>query len=678
MVAAAASAAVLLRVALQRCAGRSQGHSACSSQRYWLSYAPAPQAHPLQLSTRLAPAHSLHAASWKSGEQSAARARLFTQRRANRTLSSAVHAAIGRGTIAMDVTRENFEEVFPAVREAVNACEFVAIDTEFTGLGLSPSRKVDALTDALEDRYLRIAESARNFLIIQFGLSAFTWDSTLNRYIARTWNFYTFPRPAYGFDLCFTSQASSLNFLMSQGFDFNKWVRDGVSFLPIEYKDRVVRSLLEPRQRQAVVIKDRDKEFVEGVLQTVTAWLQSPEQQELTLGPYNGFQRLLVYQELESAFNSTKFIVEKLEGHSRDVQMKLIRATPAEIEAYEVGLDCHFACLHLQQPTQLLQINKLQQKKQDLHEAEGFTRVIRMLASSKKPVVGHNMLLDLSYTLHQFLRPLPQSYEDFKQQVAWTFRGGVFDTKYLASQLPDDFFQNGTGLGVIYRQFYQPSPSSGDSIEPEAVKQVVPLVQHAQGFNRYAGDAAYEHEAGYDAYITGCVFAELARLLFSKQQASTGAASQSRLSAVAAFINRVNVHDSDIPYLNLQGQDPQPDRSRVLYVSDLPQQADIVALFSEAGLGGVLVKWLDENRRTAFVVLQDPSKAAGAMEALRASGFPGQIFLYQQGRAILQGTPPELVAQTMQAVAAPDSVDTVSVTASEAADSEHGKRCIVQ
>ena len=51
-----------------------------------------------------------------------------------------------------------------------------------------------------------MVESAQSFQITQFGLSAFRWEG--GAYMARTFNFYIFPRPADGFDARFLCQVS--------------------------------------------------------------------------------------------------------------------------------------------------------------------------------------------------------------------------------------------------------------------------------------------------------------------------------------------------------------------------------------------------------------------------------------------------------------------------------------
>ncbi len=52
---------------------------------------------------------------------------------------------------------------------------------------------------------MQMAAGGQAFLITQFGLAAFRWDG--QRYVARTFNFYLFPRPFQGLDRRFMCQA---------------------------------------------------------------------------------------------------------------------------------------------------------------------------------------------------------------------------------------------------------------------------------------------------------------------------------------------------------------------------------------------------------------------------------------------------------------------------------------
>ena len=55
-----------------------------------------------------------------------------------------------------------------------------------------------------------------------------------------------------------------------------------------------------------------------------------------------------------------------------------------------------------------------QAEMENLEGTMGFTRVIQRITESGKLVVGHNMLLDVAFTLNQFAAPLPTDYSEFK------------------------------------------------------------------------------------------------------------------------------------------------------------------------------------------------------------------------------------------------------------------------
>ena len=74
--------------------------------------------------------------------------------------------------------------------------------------------------DDIEERYEEMLESSQAFVINQFGLSAFIWDSATSTWTPKTFNFYTFPRPYDDDGTRFLCQASALEFLAGCNFDF--------------------------------------------------------------------------------------------------------------------------------------------------------------------------------------------------------------------------------------------------------------------------------------------------------------------------------------------------------------------------------------------------------------------------------------------------------------------------
>ena len=62
-----------------------------------------------------------------------------------------------------------------------------------------------------------------------------------------------------------------------------------------------------------------------------------------------------------------------------------------------------------------------------------------MITESKKLIIGHNMLLDLMYSIRQFVSALPETLDEFKSMLLCIFPQ-VLDTKLMASQLPFKVF----------------------------------------------------------------------------------------------------------------------------------------------------------------------------------------------------------------------------------------------
>lgn len=119
----------------------------------------------------------------------------------------------------------DFKLTLPLVEESINKADFLVIDAEFTGL--INGRDV-SIFDSPADYYYRLMQGSSDFLLIQFGLCAFRWDSSKEHYMNDTYNFYLFPRggrPAP--ERVFSCQSSSLDFLAAQGFDFNKLIKEG-------------------------------------------------------------------------------------------------------------------------------------------------------------------------------------------------------------------------------------------------------------------------------------------------------------------------------------------------------------------------------------------------------------------------------------------------------------------
>lgn len=64
----------------------------------------------------------------------------------------------------------------------------------------------------------------------------------------------------------------------------------------------------------------------------------------------------------------------------------------------------------------------------------GFSQIINLLVEHKKPIVGHNIFLDVLLLHSQFIGPLPKKYSLFKKTVnnLWPM---IYDTKYISHEM---------------------------------------------------------------------------------------------------------------------------------------------------------------------------------------------------------------------------------------------------
>lgn len=61
----------------------------------------------------------------------------------------------------------------------------------------------------------------------------------------------------------------------------------------------------------------------------------------------------------------------------------------------------------------------------------GFSRIISLLEKYQKPIVGHNIFLDIVLLHNQFIGPLPHDYRKFKRNVNTMFPF-IYDTKLIS------------------------------------------------------------------------------------------------------------------------------------------------------------------------------------------------------------------------------------------------------
>ena len=109
-------------------------------------------------------------------------------------------------------------------------------------------------------------------------------------------------------DRRFLSQTSSIDFLIGQGFDFNKLFKEGVPYLLPSELDKLKEGLKERQENKRrlsqvdhsenlqVRVPEEQEEWLEKQMAAIEQFLKTDGQESFIMDKCNGFQRRLVYQ----------------------------------------------------------------------------------------------------------------------------------------------------------------------------------------------------------------------------------------------------------------------------------------------------------------------------------------------------------------------------------------------
>ncbi|KAI8330136.1 ribonuclease H-like domain-containing protein [Blakeslea trispora] len=367
----------------------------------------------------------------------------------------------------MEVLKSEFEEKLPVIEQAILEADFISIDTEFTGL-TTPNIQLQN-SDDLNARYHKLKHCVQEFTIIQYGVCAFKRTST-GDFEAKPFNFYIFGADTQDIQSrrIFSATPSSLSFLRSNKFDFNKLIEEGIPFYNLSEENSMFPSnqgksmMTRHTKIQESKLTHGGRSFLDYNRKAIKKWLQTNTENPLVVQVNSGFYRRLIYQEIqESQYNGY------LQANARD--------------------------------SSHIEITRLKEEERRHKKATApklnFRAVIELIQKAKCPVVAHNAVYDILHTVDQFWQYLPDTVEEFKE-VTNSMWPHIVDTKYLAEYHPrlKSCF-NTSVLGSLYNTVYEELQEAGQH------------VVMGEGFDRYEGaENETAHEAGYDAYMTGVIY----------------------------------------------------------------------------------------------------------------------------------------------------------------------------
>jgi poly(A)-specific ribonuclease len=328
--------------------------------------------------------------------------------------------------------------------------------------------------------------------------------------------------------------------------------------------------------RSLTIVPEEHEEFVNEVIKKVDSFLEDASSSQLELEPCNSFMRKLVYEALSGSKYRNRLDVstKNVSPSSRD---SFLLISKSSVETKEKTL-------------------------RDLvTEASGVSRILQFISQSKKPIVGHNVFLDIIHIVGQFMTSnLPDSYQEYKELVHSLFPE-IYDTKFISSTAA---FKNLITSSTLEDLIKQLSQDPFNTVVFTSERSV------PEPGNRY-------HEAGYDADVTGQCFIFMNNYLQEKFDVKFREESSAIGPEIKRFVNRIHLTFSfDLDHYHFGGPEVNLPRDQVFYISFTEEttQQRLNELMSPFGY--FQYQWLGDS--SMLVGFKDHAKASFFRKAFKA------------------------------------------------------------
>jgi len=157
--------------------------------------------------------------------------------------------------------------------------------------------------------------------------------------------------------------------------------------------------------------------------------------------------------------------------------------------------------------------------KKILERLRGLSKFFDVTASSKVPVVGHNLLIKLLMLYKDFVEELPNKYSDLCLKLSEVLPGGFYDTKYMASKIQEksksipDSSSSLTSDTKLFSLYQNLSSRMGNNdcvsfeLNEPTYKMALEEIVSTTPLAQYRGSFCFE--AGFRSMIAGIVFCKL-------------------------------------------------------------------------------------------------------------------------------------------------------------------------
>lgn len=528
-----------------------------------------------------------------------------------------------------------------------------------TGISL-PGQGRMAKEELPSVRYIKAKQVPERYSMIQFGVCLFhhivpaeseegemlpdgDGQETPKEWRCRRYNFYTFPHADSERDVVMSP--SSVAFLNRFNMSYDQWVKEGVpastteetksileEYILKQKADDLIASIqpasptMQQASRRVELRRPDDIEFFSRCMASLREWLDSPghaaaapppdaelaEGAQFLLPPCNSFLRRAFYEAIGQEYPS--LILENA-GRDHPNQIRVWRLDEDEKQRREarlrrqgfdkivvgraglqrIFLALSYACRGLVPDRQcVLFAPSIDHVDWDLPAQAHLAQAARR----KIPLVVHNGFMDISFMMTHFVSPtLPETLVEFKNTIAAHFPV-FYDTKVMATECSPTHHNDNTGLGNLF----------------DRICRVQNLTMRIEMVEPEGAPPDQEHEAAYDAFMTGVCFAGLCHdigTLTGGGGVNPMAATASTSGIVRRFFGRNKLYTMSLYTIDVEEDSNDPLQSgmlpestfRVTGIDPAVSTRDIIRVLSPITYDGVRVQyeiiWIDD---TTFLV----------------------------------------------------------------------------
>lgn len=465
----------------------------------------------------------------------------------------------------VNVTKENFIEQTNDLLQHLPTAAFIAIDEEMTGITVpgTPRPAKEQPPSALYASTLKYVPE--RYSIIQLGVVLFHATSEpgeVHEWQARRYNFYVFPAQDgwSGETREVVLNPGAVAFLQQHNMSLDLWTQQGVTYQTNDKAYETVQAYVEKElireraaedkerhaklqdstRRRVELRRSEDIDFHARAMASLREWLDAalnevegppielaPEGAAFLLPSCNSFLRRALYESieaeypdlvLESAGNNQIRVLRLTEEESQTRKQRLRREDWEKVVVNKIGMWRVFEAIsrvcrgeHLDLTSAVLAPSV---------DAVDFTSPLVPFAedtlssgskSSRRrniPLVVHNGFMDICFLLTHFHHEtLPDTLKECKGLISRYFPI-IYDTKAVTTEYSTWSNEN-SALAALFEKVVRQNNGLEDRIEVVA--------------DAGRGDATddQEHEAAYDAYMTGAIYIGLCEQIKSTLQDET-------------------------------------------------------------------------------------------------------------------------------------------------------------